>query len=119
MDKIIAYWKERLQSLSAYAVILGVLVGLFFIGNLFHKKAEQPTSATQIRKIESGANVTFNTTNSVQPTLKQGFYVQGASDRASLGIFKEVTPNIEIAVGGGKRYDDNSSFIEVEARAKF
>lgn len=118
MDKILTYWKERIQSLSAYAVIIGILFGLFFIGSFFHKKQQQPTSATRISKIESGANVTFNTTNAVTQNLKQGFYIRGASDRASVGIFKEVTPNVDISIGAGKKYDDGG-FAEVEARAKF
>lgn len=113
---LLAYWKERLKSLSAYLVIIGILFGIYLIVSLFFHK-QQATSTTKT-KVESGgvANIT-NINNPIQD-LKQGIYLRGSSDRVSIGVFKELGNNFEVAIGGGKKYDDGE-FVEVETKVKF
>lgn len=105
-----------------FGICLVVLLGVGFsvfntIQSMFGKK-KSATSETSVGVVEAGGVSTITNINNPLPTLKQGVYVRAASDRASIGVFKEVMPNIDICIGGGKDYDDKA-FLEVEARFKF
>lgn len=115
MKAILDYWKERFQSLSAYFLIIGIIVGVFL---LVRPKRQEPATSTTKTTVASGgvANIT-NINNPIQ-NLHQGVYGRVSSDRASIGVFKEVNSNIDVEVGGGKNYDDGE-FAEVSVRYKF
>lgn len=119
MFKPTTYWGERFQSLGAYIIIISIL---FFVGigirSFFPKKSEA-TSKTAIKTIESGGIANITNINNPVADLKQGIYLRGASDKVSIGVFKEVMPSIDVSIGVGKKYDDDSAFAEVETRFKF
>lgn len=105
--------------LIAIGIILVLLVfGGLSLWNRFFPKKQQTTSTTTVGTVEAGGTSTITNINNPLPDLKQGIYIRGASDRASVGVFKEVMPNIDVSIGGGKDYDDKE-FIEIEARYKF
>lgn len=122
-DGIKDWWKAY----GAFAKVLITLVVIYLIifGLLSTYRHFFPSKTAQIPQttvghIESGG--VSNITNIVNPspTLKQGIYLRGATDkRGSAGVFKEVTPNVELDLGGGKDWDKDSEFVEVECRLKF
>ena len=71
-----------------------------------------------VTRVEAGGTSNVTNITNVSQDLKQGIYLRGASDRASVGVFKEVFHNIDISAGGGKDYDDDA-FGEIEVRLKF
>lgn len=100
-------------------VVLLVLSGAVAVKNaLFPPPPKNSGTTSSIGKVEAGGVVKNITIQS--PKLQQGIYLRGASDRASVGVFKEVMSNIDISLGAGKDYDDeDGAFVEVEARFKF
>ena len=98
-----------------------VLIGIVFsvintVSGYFYKKPS--TSSTSVGTVEAGGVSTITNINNPSQESKQGLYLRGASDRASIGVFKEVMPHIDISIGGGKDYDDDA-FVEAEIRFKF
>lgn len=104
-------------------IVIGIIATVLVFGGLslwdrFFPKKQQATSTTTVGTVEAGGVSTITNINNPLPDLKQGIYVRAASDRASIGVFKEVMSNIDISIGGGKDYDDKE-FVEIEARWKF
>ena len=117
-----SWWKERTHSLYGYGVILVVGVVLFAgvmkIVNHFFPKKQQVTSTTRTN-VASGGVANITNINNSTPETKQGVYGRLSSTRAGVGVFKEVTPNIDVSLGGSKKYDSNEFDVEVETRLKF
>lgn len=116
MSKL-GYLTERAQSFSVYLIFGGVIFGLWVLFTALRPKTPQNTASTTVGKVEAGGRVTTIFKNTPD-SLKQGIYARVASDRASIGVFKDVMPNIDVSLGGGKDYDDEA-FLEAEVRYKF
>lgn len=69
-------------------------------------------------RCQEGAVVNVTNVNNPAPELKQGIYGKIASDRATVGVFKEVMPNIDISLGAGQDFDEDV-VVESEVRFKF
>ena len=99
-------------------VTLALLFAIVFTVYSFFPKKKQATSSTTIGDVKEGATLNVTNINNPLQDLKQGIYGRLASDRGSIGVFKEMAPNIDISIGAGKDWDENE-FIEVETRYKF
>lgn len=87
------------------------------MGSLFRKPRQQATSSTRTN-VAAGGTANITNINNPLPDLHEGIYGRVSSDRASIGVFKEVTPAIDVEIGGGKSYD-KGEFAEVSLRYKF
>lgn len=97
-------------------IVLGS--GAYAIFRHFFPSKKQTTSTTSVGHVEAGGVSNITNINNAIPDLHQGIYAKVASDRATIGVFKEVMPNVDISIGAGKDYD--SDFVaEVETRFKF
>ena len=113
-----SWWKERAHSLYGYIVILLVIFLIFMgISRFFPKRT--PSTSTTKTTVASGGVANITNINNPLADLKQGIYGRLASDRGSIGVFKEVMPNIDVSLGSGKDWDNEDEFIEVETRYKF
>lgn len=83
----------------------------------FFQKHES-TSRTAIKTIEAGGTANITNINNPTPDYKQGIYLNGSSDRAAIGVFKQVTNNIRVNAGVGKNYDSDA-FVEVGTEVSF
>ena len=105
---------------SVIGIWLLVGVGGYAIFRHFFPEKKQATSSTPIN-IARGATVgdirIINKNN--EQNLKQGIYGRLSSVRVGLGVFKEVTPNIDISLGANKKYNNDEYDFEVETRYKF
>lgn len=116
------WWAKGFSSLwrPVIIIIVGILLYVGFMtafDRLFPKPKQAATSTTKTR-VEAGGTANITNINNPVSDLKQGVYLRGASDRASVGVFKEVLPNIDVSLGAGKDYDEDA-FVEVETRFKF
>ena len=100
-------------------VTVGLIFAIVFTIQSFFPKRKQATSSTAIKTIEAGGTANITNINNPLPDLKQGIYGRLASDRGSIGVFKEVMSNIDVSMGAGKDWDEDDYFIEVETRYKF
>lgn len=107
--------------LVAFLLIGGVMFGKGLMERFFGKP-KPATSSTPI-KIEEGAgvrDVIVNNTNNPLQDLKTGIYGRVASDRAAVGVFKELLPNIDGEIGACFQYDENGKpCVEASIRMKF
>jgi hypothetical protein len=121
------WWGKTFNLVWRLALVMSViLITVFGIGAIkekfFPSKKPSTSSTTLSGNVESGATVNVTNVNNPVSDLKQGIYGKMASDRATLGVFKEVLPNLDISLGAGKAWDDDdgSGFVfETEARFKF
>lgn len=116
MNKIASYWLERLQSLSAYLIVLAIVFGLYLIvSKVFYHKAE--TTSTTRTKVEAGgvANI-INNNNFIND--EQGLYVALTSEQATVGVFKKMTQNFRLALGAGETYEGDA-VAEVRGEVSF
>ena len=95
-----------------------LLSGVFAVYRHFFPTKKQATSSTTTT-VGSGGTANITNINNPLADLKQGIYWRLASDRGSIGVFKEVMSNIDVSVGAGKDWQDGKEFIEVETRYKF
>lgn len=116
MKPIVHYWWERLQSLSAYILILGIVFGVYLIVVRFTHH-DQPVSNTTIGDVKRGATVNLTQYNNPLQD-KQGLYVALASDRSTVGVFKQMTPNFRLSLGAGESYD-GKAVAEVRGEVSF
>ena len=100
------------------ALTLGLVFCILFTIKQFFPTKKPATSTTSVGKVEAGGVSNITNINNPLQDLKQGIYLRGASDRASVGVFKEVLPHIDVSLGAGKSYEDDA-FVEVETRFKF
>ena len=112
--------------IAAFAMCLAVLWAAFLGVRavkrwLFPARVTAPATSTTTLgnvQVKQGGQVNVTNINNPVTNLGVGLYVGLASDRATVGVFKELTPNIDIELGGGKSYD-GKAVAEVRARLKF
>lgn len=99
-------------------IVFAVYLGIVSIKEKYFPTKKPSTSTTTVEHVESGGISTITNINNPTPDLKSGLYISAASDRASVGVFKEVAPNLEIELGAGETYD-SQAFAEVKLKVKF
>lgn len=111
---MIAYWKERLQSLSAYGLIIGLGVGVYILIQSFIPHGNSSKTTTNVGK----ADVINNVTHNEAPERKQGLYVALTSLSTTVGVFKQMTDNFRVSIGAGESYDGDT-VAEVRGEVSF
>lgn len=109
-----SYWQERLKSLSAYSVIAGIVFAIYILIMALVPKGSNSKTTTNVGHAEKIINITKNAPDN----LKEGLYVSLSSDRATVGVFKQMTNNFRISLGAGSTYDQES-VAEVKAEVSF
>lgn len=109
-----AYLKERVQSFGVYAVFAGVLFGIWMLVQVFIPKGNVNKSSTNVGKVESGGKIITINKNTPPPS-KQGLYVALTSEDATVGVFKQMTNNVRLALGAGETFDGD---LKAEVRAE-
>lgn len=97
-------------------VILLILSGVRAAWVAFFPPPPSGTVST-IGKVEAGGivkNITIQ-----NPRLKQGIYGEVSSNDFGVGVFKEVTPNIDASLGIEKDFDGEEIEAKVQLRFKF
>ena len=116
MRPVVGYWVERVQSLAAYLIILGIVIGVCWIVARF-TRPDQPSSSTTIGDVKRGG--TANITNINNPVNdKQGLYLGLSSDRATFGVFKQMTNNFRLSLGAGQTFE-GEAVAEVRGEVSF
>ena len=95
------YWLERAQSLSAYLIIIGLVLGVWFL--IRSPRGVSSKTTTNVGKADKIVNITHNEA----PERKQGLYVALTSESATVGVFKQMTDNFRVSVGAGQSYDSD------------
>lgn len=125
------WWGKRINlamtvlptGIGLFLVVFLLFGGLMFAKGIYDRffgKPKQSTSSTALT-IEKGANVgelKIVNRNNGGEGLKHGLYIGLASDRATVGVFKEVAPNIDIELGAGQEYD-GGAVAEAKIKLKF
>lgn len=102
--------------LTCGVVILLLLSGARAAWLAFFPAPPSGTTST-IGKVEAGGIV--NNTTIQAPRLKQGIYGDLSSNGFGVGVFKEMTPNIDASIGVEKDFDDEEIEAKVQLRFKF
>jgi len=127
------WWAKRINlvlTLVPVGLLIALLVfllvgGLIFGRGLFDRflgKPKPATSSTPVAIAEGATvrDVVVNNTNNPLPDLKTGIYGRVSSDRAAVGVFKEVAPNIDAEIGACFDFEDEGSpCVEAGIRLKF
>lgn len=111
-------WRNYLK-LGVFVVCALVVYSVYStVMSHFFPKRPSATSET-VTTVGKGGVANITNINNPPPSLKQGIYGRLASDRGSIGVFKEVMANIDVSIGAGKDWHDDHEFIELETRYKF
>lgn len=112
-------WGLGIKLFLSLLLIYLIVFGLLSTYRHFFPSSTKPQSATTVGHIDSGG--VSNVTNIVNQSAKlsQGVYIKGATDRVSGGVFRELNSMIDVSIGGGKDFNRDDAFLEVETRVKF
>lgn len=113
-------WRNYVKLLVYGICALIVWTVVTSVMDRFFPKKHHPEIGNASRvKVEQGGTASIVNNNFAAPDLKQGIYGRLSSTGAGIGVFKEVTPNIDVSLGGNKAYDGDEYTFEVETRYKF
>jgi hypothetical protein len=85
----------------------------------FFPDKKPATSTTTTGNVEAGGTVQVTNVNNPLPDLKQGIYGELSSKDFGVGVFKEMTPNIDLSLGVEKEFDTDELEFKVQTRFKF
>lgn len=80
---------------------------------------KKPATSTTNATVEKGGVANITNINNPTAELKQGIYGEVSSKDFGVGVFKEMTPNIDLSLGVEKNFDNDELKFKVQTRFKF